>query len=86
MKCQEIYIEKCEKSNFEKLLLLHLSTTTPSIRHSHYLLQLASWPTQLVQACTPSLPRPTSKSKSSLVKQSKEKKKTPLPQSLNSTP
>jgi len=86
MKCQEIYIEKCEKSNFEKLLLLHLSTTTQSIRHSHYLLQLASWPAQLVQACTPSLPRPTSKSKSSLVKQSKEKKKTHLPQSLNSTP
>jgi hypothetical protein len=89
---------KVRSKVLKNLLLLHVSTTIdPSIRHYHYLLDSTSSPAQVVQACTPSLPLPTSKSKCSFVEPSKEKRKRkhllhaslqnniPLP-SLNSAP
>jgi hypothetical protein len=89
---------KVRSKVLKNLLLLHVSTTIdPSIRHYHYLLDSARSPAQVVQACTPSLPLPTSKSKCSFVEPSKEKRKRkhllhaslqnniPLP-SLNSAP
>jgi hypothetical protein len=71
---RNLHWEVSERFKFrEKLLLLHLSTTTPSIRHSHCLPKLASSPAQLVQACTPFLLLPASKSKSSFCETIKRK-------------